>query len=411
MAGVPYRDWWKPAPGLGELTGEAFVTGPVMPMPPWAAHYVDIPEKPAVRKGKLRVFVTMPALCCFVRNVAGDLVDVRMQKPNGSFTFQNTTWSSGENEAEMFNSDLVVWNGLGIDSWIERQQRMMGPARRFEAEGGRTMIQKVPVKLIFPDRLDLPAASGPGAGQGKSRPIYKVVDVEVTGSGRAGTVSVMGSGTTVEMRARETSFLMASDGITAREHRVPWELFTLAPGKGLPPGGRAPEGRNPYVWLDPMLAVREVENIRDGLIRADPIHRFLYIGKANAYLQRLRALDAEARTVTGGVRRRRLLGVGDEFGYFLRRYGIEQTGVYYPNIGGVWFDRDAVGYFRQLMEERPSDGMILARNALTDEARRAFADLGLPMAELDPMETGDGGVDFYERVTRANLGALGLALK
>jgi ABC-type Zn uptake system ZnuABC Zn-binding protein ZnuA len=390
-----------PADRWDDLTGAALVMGPPVPLPVWTAHYVDIPEKPAIRKGKLRVFVTMPALCCFLRNVAGEgLVDVEMQAPVRSSVFHNTTWSTGPDEIGMFHSDLVIWNGLGIDSWIEPEQRRMSPARRIEEAGGGVFIESVPSRV-----------AGSVWEHRSGAPLMMVEDVEVTGSGGFRAVSPMTSGTTVEIRARDTSFVMASEGIAAKEHMVPWEFFTLGMHQEAPPGGRAPEGRNPYVWLDPVLAIREVENIRDGLIRMDPIHRHLYIGNTNAYLRRLRALDAEARRRVAGLSRKRLLGIGDEFAYFLSRYGIEQTGVYYPGIGGELFDRDAVGYFRQLMTERPSDGMILPRDGLADSTRRAFADLELPMAELDPMDTGDGGPDYYERVTRANLDALSVALK
>jgi ABC-type Zn uptake system ZnuABC Zn-binding protein ZnuA len=384
------------------MNGDSWVMTAPIPLPVWAAHYVDIEPKPAVRKGKLQVFVTTPALCCFARNVAGALADVEVGEPMRNFALRNTTWGTGRDKVEMFRSDVVIWNGLGIDSWVESEARMMGPARRIEAAGGRAMFgfQPVRVRRTFSEW----DTREPRA------PLLKEVDRPVVIKGEAGAAALATSGTPVEIAARDTSFVMASEGIAAREHMAPWEFFSLS-GPGAPPGGKAPDGRNPYVWLDPVLAMREVENIRDGLIKADPLHRALYIGKANDYLARLRALDAEARTRVEGLSRKRLLGIGDEFAYFLSRYGIEQTGVYYPRFGGELFDPGAAGYFRQLMKERPTDGMILARDDLADSTRSVFADLELPMAELDPMNNGDGGPDYYERVTRANLDALSVAFK
>ena len=50
---------------------------------------------------------------------------------------------------------------------------------------------------------------------------------------------------------------------------------------------------NPHVWLDPVLAKQQVENIRDGLIAADPENKAKYEANAAAYLQELANLDKE----------------------------------------------------------------------------------------------------------------------
>jgi zinc transport system substrate-binding protein len=50
---------------------------------------------------------------------------------------------------------------------------------------------------------------------------------------------------------------------------------------------------NPHIWLDPKRAVKQVENIRDGLIAADPEGISDYTANAAAYIQQLRDLDAE----------------------------------------------------------------------------------------------------------------------
>ena len=40
---------------------------------------------------------------------------------------------------------------------------------------------------------------------------------------------------------------------------------------------------DPHVWLDPLLAKKQVENIRDGLIMIDPNNRDSYINNANNF--------------------------------------------------------------------------------------------------------------------------------
>jgi zinc/manganese transport system substrate-binding protein len=50
---------------------------------------------------------------------------------------------------------------------------------------------------------------------------------------------------------------------------------------------------NPHIYLDPKRAVQQVENIRDGLIAADPGGKEMYTANAAAYIAKLKQLDAE----------------------------------------------------------------------------------------------------------------------
>jgi zinc transport system substrate-binding protein len=50
---------------------------------------------------------------------------------------------------------------------------------------------------------------------------------------------------------------------------------------------------NPHIWLDPKRAIKQVENIRDGLIAADPEGKAIYAQNAAIYIAELQALDRE----------------------------------------------------------------------------------------------------------------------
>lgn len=45
---------------------------------------------------------------------------------------------------------------------------------------------------------------------------------------------------------------------------------------------------NPHIWLDPKRAIQQVENIRDGLIKADPDGKSTYEANAAAYIDELK---------------------------------------------------------------------------------------------------------------------------
>jgi zinc transport system substrate-binding protein len=64
---------------------------------------------------------------------------------------------------------------------------------------------------------------------------------------------------------------------------------------------------DPHVWLDPLLAKKQVENIRDGLIMIDPNHKDIYLNNSNNFLNELDSLDEKIRTDWNRVRKKILL--------------------------------------------------------------------------------------------------------
>jgi len=80
---------------------------------------------------------------------------------------------------------------------------------------------------------------------------------------------------------------------------------------------------DPHMWLDPTLVVTYVENIRDGMIQADPAGEAVYRANAEAYIGQLRELDAWIRSQVESipVERRLLVTNHESLGYFADRYG------------------------------------------------------------------------------------------
>ena len=83
---------------------------------------------------------------------------------------------------------------------------------------------------------------------------------------------------------------------------------------------------DPHVWLDPSLAIYEVEAIRDCLGRVDPVHRAQYTKNAAAYIEKLKALDAKVAVLIAPARRKEFVATHPTWTYFARRYGVVQAG-------------------------------------------------------------------------------------
>lgn len=83
-------------------------------------------------------------------------------------------------------------------------------------------------------------------------------------------------------------------------------------------------GTDPHAWQSVANAKTYVENIRDGLVAADPAGKAAYEENTRQYLARLGQLDRDVRSTISNIPADRRLVVTDHraFGYFEREYGI-----------------------------------------------------------------------------------------
>lgn len=143
---------------------------------------------------------------------------------------------------------------------------------------------------------------------------------------------------------------------------------------------------NPHIWLDPVRAAQQVDNIRDGLIAADPACADGYRRNAAAFRGELRQLNTEFEKQLAPFRGKTFVVVHDFAPYFAERYGLKAE------------------YLVDVPEQNPSPA-DLARVADTvkrtqlrallsepQEGNRSFnalaGDLGIRISVFDPMETG-----------------------
>ena len=91
---------------------------------------------------------------------------------------------------------------------------------------------------------------------------------------------------------------------------------------------------DPHFWLDPLMAIQYVENIRDGLIKADPSGRDVYTRNAADYIAKLNELDGWIKAQVAHIPAKRRLFVTnhESLGYFADRYGFKIVGAIVPSV-------------------------------------------------------------------------------
>jgi zinc/manganese transport system substrate-binding protein len=99
------------------------------------------------------------------------------------------------------------------------------------------------------------------------------------------------------------------------------------------PTGDHPAG-DPHMWMAPLNVVQYVANIRDGLSEADPAGRALYAANADAYMTRLKELDASIKSLVAQLPpgKRVLVTNHDALAYFAQAYGFQVVGAITPSV-------------------------------------------------------------------------------
>lgn len=111
-------------------------------------------------------------------------------------------------------------------------------------------------------------------------------------------------------------------------------IIEAAAGLELRTEAEMEHGMDPHLWLDPNNVIVYVQNIRDGLIRADPEGETIYRSNADTYIEKLRELDAWiVEQVSMIPPERRLLATNHEaLGYFADRYGFQIVGTVLKSV-------------------------------------------------------------------------------
>lgn len=82
------------------------------------------------------------------------------------------------------------------------------------------------------------------------------------------------------------------------------------------------EGTDPHYWLDPKLAQRSVQTIRDALVAASPTDKDYFMQNATKYSLALSTLDDDIKSGLQTCNSRTVVASHDAFSYFAKRYNL-----------------------------------------------------------------------------------------
>lgn len=182
--------------------------------------------------------------------------------------------------------------------------------------------ERVKIESLLPIGLD------PHAFEPTPQDVRKIAGSDVliiNGAGFEGWLEK-----TLENAGGQRQVIEASAGLAMRE---PAEGEKAHEHEGEEKTGHDHEG-DPHFWLDPNNIIKYVENIRDGLIAADPDGKSAYTQNAAAYIAKLTELDGWIKTQVEQIPagRRLIVTNHESFGYFADRYGFKIIGTVIPSV-------------------------------------------------------------------------------
>jgi zinc transport system substrate-binding protein len=87
---------------------------------------------------------------------------------------------------------------------------------------------------------------------------------------------------------------------------------------------------DPHIWLNPVTAKQQVNNILQGLIKADPADGQYFVQKADAYNAKLDELNTEAFNATTNISTNVFVTFHEAFAYFANQYNLTQLPILGP---------------------------------------------------------------------------------
>lgn len=87
------------------------------------------------------------------------------------------------------------------------------------------------------------------------------------------------------------------------------------------------EGQDPHVWLDPVLAKKEVQTITQAVIKHDEKNRDFYIKNSKNLQQRLDELNQKFQRITSKAKNRTFITQHAAFGYLAKQYHLNQEAI------------------------------------------------------------------------------------
>lgn len=225
---------------------------------------------PVPAADKLNIKVSFYPMYEFTKSITGDLANVEVLVPAG---VEPHDWEpTAKDMADISDADVLVYNGAGMEGWA--QQIVDGAAGS--------------------DLITIEASKGLQIIEGTEHEHDHEHSHEEEGAGEAD-----------HDHDHDHSHNDSSAGEADHDHDH--------------------GGLDPHVWLDPVMAIKEVRTIEAALSAAFPGNADAFHANSDAYITKLEKLDQDFRAGLQNTKRKDFITQHAAFGYLAQQYGLTQV--------------------------------------------------------------------------------------
>lgn len=161
---------------------------------------------------------------------------------------------------------------------------------------------------------------------------------------------------------------------------------------------------NPHIYLDPKRAIKQVENIRDGLITADPEGKTTYEKNATAYIEKIKQLDGEIAQKLRPFAGKTFVTYHDFAPYFAQSYNLKAE--FLVDVPEENASPEDVKRVISAAKQSNLKTLLTEPQAVGSPFAALAKDLKVKVSIFDPLETSSGEAlkpDYYLTTMRQNL--------
>ncbi|KAG2479577.1 MAG: Periplasmic solute binding protein [Nitrosopumilales archaeon] len=154
---------------------------------------------------------------------------------------------------------------------------------------------------------------------------------------------------------------------------------------------------DPHIWLNPVMAQKQVENIVDSLSKVDPLNEKYYKQNGISYIKKLDELDNKISYELSSCKKD-FISFHDAFSYFANQYDLNQHTVLKSNEPHEEPTSKSLENIINLARDLDSN-VIFTEEAVDKRASQVIAnEIGGKVLTLSPLEVGDSQTDYIKKM-------------
>jgi len=154
---------------------------------------------------------------------------------------------------------------------------------------------------------------------------------------------------------------------------------------------------DPHIWLNPVMAQKQVKNIVDSLSKVDPLNEKYYKQNGISYIKKLDELDNKISYELSSCKKD-FISFHDAFSYFANQYDLNQHTVLKSNQPHEEPTSKSLENIINLARDLDSN-VIFTEEAVDKRASQVIAnEIGGKVLTLSPLEVGDSQTDYIKKM-------------